>query len=65
MTKRLRLLHLEITPVFVEDNGEDLNVLRGETIQVSNALIPDFPERWATEFAAFQAHYEATSSEET
>lgn len=56
---KLRLLHLEITPVFVDDDGEHLTTLRGDTFAVPDAEVANFSETWASQFPALQARHEA------
>ena len=43
----------------MEDDGDDLNVLRGNLFTVPGAHIAEFPERWAQDFAKYKAQYEA------
>lgn len=56
---KLRLLHLEVTPVFVDDDGENLSVIRGQQFAVASADVPEFSERWAYEFPILQAQHES------
>lgn len=58
---KLRLLHIEMKAVFVDDDGENLNVLEGSPFVVTGAEVSDFSERWADQFLAMQAKHEGDS----
>ena len=55
---KLRLVHLEITPILADDDGESLTLIRGNQIMVRASDIPGFADRWAQDFAAAQAAHE-------
>lgn len=51
----LRLVHLQITPVYVDDDGADLTLIEGAPFTRKASEIATFPEWWAEQFAALQA----------
>lgn len=58
--KRLRLLRLEVQPVFVFDDGHDLIEQRGEPFVLLPSEIPRFPEKFEADFEALRAQVEGS-----
>lgn len=59
---KLRLLHLEIHPVFLDDDGENLTPIQSERFIVPASRVAGFSERWAKDFAVLQERHEANDS---
>lgn len=58
MSRRtLRLLHLQVQPVYVIDDGEHLTSQPGEPFIVSSADVPGFSEAFLADFGALQKRF--------
>lgn len=57
--RKLRLLHLEIRPVYVIDDGEHLITQSGESFTVASADVSSFSETFVAEFLALQEKFAA------
>ena len=55
---RLRLLKIDMRPVFVLDDGETLTEQAGEPFTVQAASITTFSEDWSAEMLRLQAEHE-------
>lgn len=54
---RLRLLHLEVTPVFADDDGTYLTTIPGVPFVVQDAEVAGFSQKWAEEFTVLQERH--------
>lgn len=55
--KRLRLLHLQVQPVYVIDDGEHLTTQPGEPFTVASVDVPGFSEVFVADLAVLQEKF--------
>ena len=55
---RLRLLRLEVRPVFALDDGVNLTETPGQSFTIAPSGIEGFPAKWAADFAALKEQVE-------
>ena len=58
MTRKLRLVKLVVQPLFVIDDGENLEEYPGQVFDLRPRDIDAFPEKWAADFAALRRQVE-------
>ena len=60
---RLRLLHLQVQPVYVVDDGEHLTTRPGEPFTVSSAEVAGFSEGFTADLARLQEQFAVQSAD--